>query len=260
MLLFALLDAPDALDAVAERGLRAPRGERVALYTTLDGATANAPPEARVLVVDAACLSEFPHRASAHRVDVAHVPPEAIQNIRPYRPPVAVQAGGGYVARVLGPGWDASSSAQTHAAALSDVAVLLIFRRGVWDVPKGKQDPGESVEACALREVREEVGIQDLTIRHPLGHTQHGYVEDDAYTVKTTAWYLMQTPERHFVPETSEGIRRVAWARWPVARAHIGYATLARHMDRVAPTVGQVLHAPDADSPGAASPSLSPPA
>src|SRR5215204_4522110 len=34
-----------------------------------------------------------------------------------------------------------------------DRHLLLIFRRGKWDLPKGKLDPGESLETCALREV-----------------------------------------------------------------------------------------------------------
>ncbi|MFM8758223.1 MAG: NUDIX domain-containing protein, partial [Methylophilaceae bacterium] len=31
--------------------------------------------------------------------------------------------------------------------------VLMIFRRGKWDLPKGKLDPNESIDECALREV-----------------------------------------------------------------------------------------------------------
>jgi 8-oxo-dGTP pyrophosphatase MutT (NUDIX family) len=34
--------------------------------------------------------------------------------------------------------------------------VLMIYRRGFWDLPKGKIDPGESTETCAIREVQEE--------------------------------------------------------------------------------------------------------
>jgi len=43
-----------------------------------------------------------------------------------------------------------------------EVEVLLIHRphRGDWTFPKGKVEPGETEEACALREVEEETGLR----------------------------------------------------------------------------------------------------
>lgn len=32
--------------------------------------------------------------------------------------------------------------------------ILMIFRMSKWDLPKGKLDPGEKIEECALREVK----------------------------------------------------------------------------------------------------------
>ena len=43
--------------------------------------------------------------------------------------------------------------------------ILFMFRRGKWDLPKGKLDPGESLENCALREVKEETGIRILELK-----------------------------------------------------------------------------------------------
>ena len=51
--------------------------------------------------------------------------------------------------------------------------LLFIFRRGSWDLPKGKVDLGETIEACALREVEEETGVKNLTLVDFLGITQH---------------------------------------------------------------------------------------
>lgn len=220
MLVFAS-SAPYAADpeAVQEEGLLPRNGkDTLTLHMDLGDVPRGAD---RVYVVDTTALPEPPKRASGQSMQVPYVPPAAIGNLNPYRAPDIVTAGGGYVVRDVD----------------GEVAVLLIHRRGVWDLPKGKLDPGETVEECALREVKEEVGIRDLALRHPLGTTHHAYPDGDVYAVKVTHWYLMETPERSFEPERREGIRRVAWARWPVARRHIGYETLARHMDRIAPTV-----------------------
>lgn len=237
MLLYYVARDTD-LDAVAARGVAAPPDEPLSLWTSMDAVPDDA---STVLVVDASGLDGPPRRATRRRVDVDRVPASAFRNVDPYRPPVEVRAGGGYVVCPV----DGAEGDALDAAA---VAVLLIHRRGVWDLPKGKQDPGETIEACAAREVREEVGIDRLRVLRSLGTTQHGYVDGDAYAVKTTTWYLMRTVERTFEPERREGIRRVAWARWPVARRHLGYETLQTHMDRVASDVVSGLRADEAPS------------
>lgn len=44
----------------------------------------------------------------------------------------------------------------------TEAVVLLVHRPayGDWSFPKGKVDPGESDEACAVREVEEETGLE----------------------------------------------------------------------------------------------------
>ncbi|MCX8020236.1 MAG: NUDIX domain-containing protein [Chitinophagaceae bacterium] len=90
--------------------------------------------------------------------------------------------------------------------------VLLIFRRGRWDLPKGKRDKNESAEECALRECREETGLQQLSIIRHLGQTFHTYREAAHFHLKQTEWYVMlsegnETPK----PQTEEEITEVRW-------------------------------------------------
>jgi mutator protein MutT len=45
---------------------------------------------------------------------------------------------------------------------------------GYWEFPGGKCEPGEKIEDCLVREVREELGIEVLP-RHFLCRTEHAY-------------------------------------------------------------------------------------
>jgi 8-oxo-dGTP pyrophosphatase MutT (NUDIX family) len=89
---------------------------------------------------------------------------------------------------------------------------LFIHRNGVWDLPKGKLEKGESVEECAVREVAEECGIDEPTIEKPLSPTYHTYELKGKRILKKTHWYLMQSSDTsELIPQTEEGITEVKW-------------------------------------------------
>ncbi|MBP3193366.1 NUDIX hydrolase [Natronogracilivirga saccharolytica] len=93
----------------------------------------------------------------------------------------------------------------------SSVEILAMVRRGVWDLPKGKVDSGESVEDAALREVEEETGCSDLKITYALGPTVHSYRENGVNITKTTWWYAMQSGRPELQPEEGEQIELLEW-------------------------------------------------
>lgn len=94
----------------------------------------------------------------------------------------------------------------------SDNEVLFIFRRGKWDLPKGKIEDGEEVEEAAIREVEEECGITGLSIIRELPSTYHIYMQDDEEILKRTYWFEMRSDDkRKLVPQEEEGITQVRW-------------------------------------------------
>lgn len=70
--------------------------------------------------------------------------------------------------------------------------ILMIERRGVWDLPKGKTETGELITESAIREVQEETGLQHLYIEQLLCKTYHWYEYKGQEIIKTTYWYQMQ--------------------------------------------------------------------
>lgn len=89
--------------------------------------------------------------------------------------------------------------------------VLLIHRRGKWDLPKGKLDPGESPREAAVREVSEECGIPPPEIDDFLLHTYHVYDEDGKRILKRTHWYAMYAPKAELTPQAEEDILKAEW-------------------------------------------------
>ena len=89
---------------------------------------------------------------------------------------------------------------------------LLISRNGMWDLPKGHQDPGEDIAVTALREVEEETGIMDLEMRSLICVTDHCYKRNDIWHLKHTWWYdMLHTDPSDLTPQKEEDITKAAW-------------------------------------------------
>ncbi len=90
--------------------------------------------------------------------------------------------------------------------------ILFQFRRGFWDLPKGKLDDGESIEACAVREVEEETGLKNINLGDLVDTTTHFYTEKNKEIEKITYWYAMRVEgDQTLVPQLEEGIQELKW-------------------------------------------------
>lgn len=108
--------------------------------------------------------------------------------------------------------------------------VLLILRRGVWDLPKGTKEEDESIRECACREVAEETGMDRWpVIVNDLRQTYHEYVRDGKKCGKTTYWFAMRSEdETGLQPQKSEGIERADWIFLTEAERRVGFENLRK--------------------------------
>jgi ADP-ribose pyrophosphatase YjhB (NUDIX family) len=113
--------------------------------------------------------------------------------------------------------------------------LLMIFRRGKWDLPKGKLDKGESIEDCAIREVEEETGVRNLQLGELLLVTEHEYFDKwvKADVIKETHWFRMfVSGVPALVPQTEEDITAIEWT---------SLADVANRLNESYETIKQVL-------------------
>ena len=92
-----------------------------------------------------------------------------------------------------------------------DIEVVLCGRteEGIWGLPKGGPNPGESLEEAALREVSEETGLQ-VAIERRIGTIEYWFAREGVRYHKFVHHYLM-TATGGSVEEHDWEYDRVDW-------------------------------------------------
>ena len=92
--------------------------------------------------------------------------------------------------------------------------ILFIFRRGKWDLPKGKMEDTEIPEECAEREIKEETGLKRLVLKKKVGETYHTYDEYGKHMLKTSHWfYFTCNSKQELEPQLAEDITKAEWIK-----------------------------------------------
>ena len=90
---------------------------------------------------------------------------------------------------------------------------------GLWVLPKGQIDPGESGEEAALREVAEETGVHGRSLGK-LGDTRYWFSWDGERVFKVVSFFLVRYTGGRLGEIPPEFRHEVAEVRWlPLADA-----------------------------------------
>lgn len=113
---------------------------------------------------------------------------------------------------------------------------LMIYRRGYWDLPKGKIDEGEHPFATAKRELFEETGIiVDDVASVFLDVTYHFYKQNDQVVLKRTYWYMFFVEDKPALKlQHEEDIEKAEWVgehNWPMIRQNT-YASIIHILEQ----------------------------
>jgi 8-oxo-dGTP pyrophosphatase MutT (NUDIX family) len=109
-----------------------------------------------------------------------------------------------------------------------ETQVLIVeHNTGHWGLPKGGQLPGEDDLQTAIRELREETGIRDVTVL-PITPLEERYrFEKDGQPYNKVVVYFLATVNSAQVSLQAEELRGHAWVSFKEAEERIGQISAA---------------------------------
>lgn len=113
--------------------------------------------------------------------------------------------------------------------------VLLIYKDGKWDLPKGIIESCDTSDVTAMKETSEETGldINTLNVLSELIPTHHISKYKKINYLKKVDWFLLQCTDstQNFRPQKEEGIIHCQWFQpWEIANVLDQSATRIQYL------------------------------
>jgi len=128
--------------------------------------------------------------------------------------------------------------------------LLILDGHGNWGFPKGHTESGESAEATARREVREETGLGDLTCHAALPELEWAFRSGRTLVHKRCDYFLFESAFGETVPQADEGITRCVWLPYADAARHLTFPDAVRLLEGADAIIGRSSPCGPADFPG----------
>jgi 8-oxo-dGTP pyrophosphatase MutT (NUDIX family) len=105
------------------------------------------------------------------------------------------------------------------------VPLFLLIRDSYanWGFPKGHLETGERAEDAAIREVREETGLAELSLRGTIDTIDWYFRFRGRLIHKVCHFFLMETTQADTAPQRAEGITACRWVAYGEATESISY-------------------------------------
>ena len=110
-----------------------------------------------------------------------------------------------------------------------DVEILMIQdSKGRWTIPKGHIEEGETARQTAEREIREETGLQQMTVQDWLGKINFRYRRANSLVLMTTEIFLVRAEGDDNDVKPEKWMTSIAWLPASEALDKIEYEDIGK--------------------------------